>query len=315
MTSKVSVPSIMIGIGAGLVSALLFASLVGGSLFTLPLFFASPLPLMIAGLGWGPHAALAGGVVAVLILQIELGTPAALVMLGSAALPALILTELVGRRLLAGDRVSWFPIGRIATIAAVLMAIATLAGAVGIGFDVAATTTQVVAAFHETLASGGTPAADLPDALALEPFVRASVRLLPAFFPGFWTLMALLDLALAARIVRRAGRLERPWEDPAMIRVSPWLGLVFAAGFAGAFLPGSLGILASIAAGAAFAPLFLVGMGVLTVVTRPTDMRWILRATAYGLVLLFPIAALVMALAGIAETHLDLRRGRIRDAD
>lgn len=309
MTSKVSVPSIMIGIGAGFVSALLFASLVGGSLLTLPLFLASPLPLMVAGLGWGPHAVLAAGLTAIVILQVELSTPATLVHLGSAAVPALILTTLVGRRLPVGGRATWFPIGRIAMIAAVVMAIATLAGALAIGFDVAATAREVTATFHEALVSGGTPATDLPEAMALEPFVRASVRLMPAFFPAFWTLVLMLDLALAARIARRMGRLERPLEDPAMLTLSPWVGLIFAAGFAASFLPGSFGVMASIAAGASFAPLFLVGMAVLTVMTRPTDMRWILRASAYGLVLLFPIATLVMALVGLADLFLDLRRG------
>jgi hypothetical protein len=310
MTKTSFLPSVMIGIGAGLGSALLFATLVGGSLLTLPLFVASPLPLMAAGLGWGPLAVVAGVVAATVVLFAELGMPAALVMLGAAGLPALILTDLVGRVAASARGPIWMPIGRIATIAAVLMAIATTAGAVGIGFDVAETTRQVVAAFHEVLSSGSTPPADLPDAMALEPFVRASVRLMPAFFPAFWTLVLMFDLAIAARIVRRSGRLERPWEDLAMISVTPWTGLVFAAGFAGAFLPGTIGILAGIAAGAAFAPLFLVGMGVLTHLTRATEMRWIIRATAYGLVLLFPIAALVMALAGLSESFLDLRRGR-----
>lgn len=311
MTNTPSLPSAMIGIGAGLGSALLFASLVGGNVLTLPLFIASPLPLMAAGLGFGTTATGVGVATATLALLAGLGLPAALVSLGTSGIPALVLSALVGRAALGADgRADWFPIGRIATIAAVLMAIATTIGAIAIGFDVAATTRQVVAAFHEALTAGGTPPADLPDAMALEPFVRASVRLMPAFFPAFWTLVLMLDLALAARIVRRAGRLERPWEDLAMIEISPWAGLVFAAGFAGSFLTGSIGILAAVAAGAAFAPLFLVGMGLLTHLTRPTDMRWILRATAYGLVLLFPVAALVMALAGLTECFLDLRRGR-----
>ncbi len=313
MTREISLPSLLVGCGAGLLSAVLFASLIGGSLITLPLFLASPLPLMIAGLGWGAFAGLLGAFVAALVLLVELGTPAALVSLGAAGVPALLLTTLAGREIATPTGTVRPSIGRIATIAAVTMAIATVAGAIGIGFDVAETTRQVVAAFHEALASGGTPPADLPEAMALEPFVRASVRVMPAFFPGFWTLVLILDLILAARIVRRAGRLTRPWEDLALIEASPWTGLVFAAGFAGAFLPGTIGILASIAAGAAFAPLFLVGMGVLTVLTRSTDMRWILRSTAYGLVLLFPVAALVMALTGLAETFLDLR-GRTRSS-
>ncbi|NLH80871.1 MAG: DUF2232 domain-containing protein [Phyllobacteriaceae bacterium] len=311
MTSKISISSVLVGCGAGLLSAVLFASLVGGNLLTLPLFLASPLPLMIAGLGWGTLAGVLGAFLAAFVLLFELGTPAALVSLGTAGVPALLLTELAGREVATPNGVERPSTGRIATIAAVTMAIATVAGAIGIGFDVTETTREVVAAFHEALAAGGTPPADLPEAMALEPLVRASVRVMPAFFPGFWTLVLILDLVLAARIVRRAGRLTRPWEDLAEIRVSPWTGLVFAAGFAAAFLPGTIGILAAIAAGAAFAPLFLVGMAVLTVLTRSTDMRWILRSTAYGLVLLFPVAALVMALTGLAETFLDLR-GRSR---
>lgn len=311
MTSTFSIPSLLVGCGAGLLSAVLFASLVGGNVLTLPLFLVSPLPLMIAGLGWGTLAGVVGAVVSAFVLVVELGTPAALVSLGTAGLPALLLGELAVREIATANGPVRASIGRLATIAAVAMAIATTAGAIAIGFDVTETTREVVAAFHEALASGGTPPADLPEAMALEPFVRASVRVMPAFFPGFWTLVLILDLVLAARIVRRAGRLTRPWEDLALIEASPWTGLVFAGGFAAAFLPGTIGILAAIAAGAAFAPLFLVGMGVLTVLTRATDMRWILRSTAYGLVLLFPVAALVMALAGLAETFLDLR-GRTR---
>lgn len=308
MAKDSSLSSVAIGAGAGLAAAMLFAMLIGGSVITLPLFMASPLPLMIAGLGWGPVAAVVGAIVAAFVLLLEFSTPAAVVALGATGVPAVVLCGLVERRTIEGAETHWFPIGRIVTVAAVVMAIATTAGAVAIEFDVAETTRQVVAAFHEALAAGGTPPADLPEAMMLEPLVRASVRLMPAFFPALWTLVLMLDLAVAARILRRFGRLERPREDLAMVTISPWAGLVFAAGFAAAFLPGSTGVLASIAAGAAFAPLFLVGMGVLTVLTRATDMRWILRATAYGLVLLFPVAALVMALTGLAESFLDLRR-------
>lgn len=303
MKNNNSATAVVIGVGAGLGSALLFASLVGGSVLTVPLFAASPLPIMAAGIGFGPVAAVAAVVSAALVLVFELGTPAALVSLGAAGLPGLVLSGLVER----DEDGVWFPAGRITTIAAVIMAIATALGALGIGFDPIRTGHEVVAAFREMLVAAGTPATQMPDATAIEPLIFASVRLMPAFFPAFWTLVLALDLAIAVRILRRFGRVERPREDLAMIEISPIVGLVFAAAFAASFVPGSLGVLASIAAGAAFAPLFLVGMGLLTDVTRASDMRWILRATAYGLVLLFPVAALVMALAGLAETFLGLR--------
>ena len=310
MTSKVSVLSVFIAIAAGFASALAFASLIGGSPMALPVFAGAPLPLMVAGLAFGPVAAAIGGGVAIVTLQLGFGTPAALFELGAMAVPAVVLTHLAGRSTTVGGVERWYPIGALVTATAVLMAVATLAGAVAIGFDVEATTREVVAQFRHALAEGGTAPADLPEAVSLEPFVRASVRLMPAFFPAFWTLVLMLDLAIAARLARRLAGFARPVEDVAMMTPPLAVGMVFAAGFAGAFLPGSLGILAAIAAGAAFAPLFLVGMGVLTVVTRGSDMRWILRATAYGLVLLFPIAALVMALVGLTDSFVSLRRGR-----
>ncbi|MEA2345863.1 MAG: hypothetical protein QOF63_4032, partial [Thermoanaerobaculia bacterium] len=49
---------LLIGIGAGVAAALLFASLASGSLFALLLFYLSPLPILIAALGWNYIAGL-----------------------------------------------------------------------------------------------------------------------------------------------------------------------------------------------------------------------------------------------------------------
>src|SRR5260370_20341691 len=48
---------LLVGVAAGLAAALLFASLLSHSLFSLLLFYLAPLPLMIAGLGWSHFAA------------------------------------------------------------------------------------------------------------------------------------------------------------------------------------------------------------------------------------------------------------------
>ena len=46
--------AILAGLGAGLVSALLFASATAGTLISVLVLFAlSPMPVAIAGLGWG----------------------------------------------------------------------------------------------------------------------------------------------------------------------------------------------------------------------------------------------------------------------
>ncbi|HEX3161226.1 MAG TPA: DUF2232 domain-containing protein, partial [Pseudolabrys sp.] len=48
----------IIGIGAGVAAALLFASVTSGIWLSVPLFYLAPLPIMIAGLGWSHWAAL-----------------------------------------------------------------------------------------------------------------------------------------------------------------------------------------------------------------------------------------------------------------
>jgi len=44
----------LIALAAGAASALMFASIISGALFSLVLFYLAPLPLMVAAIGWGP---------------------------------------------------------------------------------------------------------------------------------------------------------------------------------------------------------------------------------------------------------------------
>ena len=56
----------LIGLGAGVCSALLYASALSGSMLSLVLFLLAPLPIMIAALGWSHWAALAAVLIAAL---------------------------------------------------------------------------------------------------------------------------------------------------------------------------------------------------------------------------------------------------------
>ena len=55
---------VLIGIGAGAATALLFASVASGSLLSVLLFYLAPLPILIAALGWSHWAALIAAVFA-----------------------------------------------------------------------------------------------------------------------------------------------------------------------------------------------------------------------------------------------------------
>ena len=55
---------VLVGLGAGAAAALLFASVVSGSLAAVFLFYLAPLPIMIAALGWSHIAGLIAAAIA-----------------------------------------------------------------------------------------------------------------------------------------------------------------------------------------------------------------------------------------------------------
>ncbi len=310
MTSKVSVPSILIAIAAGLASGVMFASLVGGSLLTLPLFLAAPMPLVIATLGWGWPAGVLAAFVAVAGIQVGVGTHAGLAMLFAVALPAVIPAHLAGRSVVdATGATRWYPIGALLAAMTVLVAMITVLGGIGMDFDPVATAALLVTAFHQTMVEGAASGASVPDMAQLEPFVRGTVRLMPAFFPATWLVVLVFDLWLGAKAVALSGRLRRPADDLSAVDLPIAAGLLFGvSAVVAVFVPGPLGLIAEVVAGALFAAHFLVGLAVLHAVTRATDMRPILLAFAYGVVLLFTLPAALVALVGVFEPFLGLRR-------
>lgn len=313
MTRVISAPSFLVGIGAGLASALLFASLVGGSMAALPLFLLAPLPLAIAAFGWGTPAGLVAGAVAILAVGFGFGFPSMIAVLLIDVAPMLIAVHLLGlARLTDPDDAEapreWYPIGRALVAVVIVVCVATLVGGFAIGFDVEETTAQVLATYRHVMSTGGS--VPVPASTELEPFVRNTVQLMPAFFPAFGVLVTVLELWVASRIVRKSGRLARPAEDLAAVELPIAAGFVFAATTALAFVGGTLGVIASVIAGALFSAHLLVGMGVLQTVTRGSGMRIIILAFVYGIALLFTLPAALIALAGLAEPFTALRRRR-----
>lgn len=314
MTSKISVPTLMIALGAGLASGGLFATLIGASLMALPLFLAAPLPIMLVTLGWGTLAGGLAGFIAVAGIQIELGTHAAGAMAVAIIGPALAMAHLARRSHPVdpqdpqGPR-RWYPLGALLSATVVMVSVVTVLGAVAIGFDPDTTTAQVVGALRATQAEGAATGAPAPEAMQLEPFVRATVRLMPAFFPATWLLVLVIDLWLAAKVVVLSKRALRPMDDLAAVDLPIAAGLVFVvAVMIAVFVPGTPGLIGEIVTGALLAAHFLVGLGVLHTATRGSDMRWIILAFVYGIVLLFTIPAALIALVGLFEPFLGLRR-------
>src|ERR1700761_9404056 len=116
------IATILIALAAGLASALMFASITSGALISLLLINIAPLPLMVAGLGWGPLGAAIGSVVATVVIGCVFGLPYGVAFVLTNALPACWLSHLV---LLARPQANamattaqekpleWYPVGRI----------------------------------------------------------------------------------------------------------------------------------------------------------------------------------------------------------
>src|SRR5260221_2044301 len=98
------ITNILIALAAGCASALMFASIISGALISLLLFYLAPLPLMVAGLGWGPLGAAIGGIAAGTGLGLLFGMPYLIAFVVTVALPAWWLGHLalLGRPVPAG---------------------------------------------------------------------------------------------------------------------------------------------------------------------------------------------------------------------
>ena len=126
----------LVGIGAGVAAAVLFASLKSASLLSMVLFYLAPLPLMIAALGWSHWSALIGALTGAIALGAVFGSVFFSGFLACAGLPAWWLgyLALLARSGPAGD-LDWYPIGRIVLWAAILGTLVVVAAIPTLGLD------------------------------------------------------------------------------------------------------------------------------------------------------------------------------------
>src|SRR5579872_4464632 len=92
---QLMIATILVALAAGLASALMFASITSGALISLLLINLAPLPLMVAGLGWGPLCAVIGSVAATCVISSVFGLSYGMAFVLTNALPACWLSHLV----------------------------------------------------------------------------------------------------------------------------------------------------------------------------------------------------------------------------
>jgi len=326
---------VIIGIGAGLAAALLvaapLASLLSGASLGLAVLLGSiaPLPILIAAIGWSHWAGLiAAGVGAaalalalsgVLFLPFLIGVGLPAWWLGYLSLlarpaPARSATSALPGAPPAADNMEWYPAGRLVIWTALLATAVVTATLLNIGLDAETIraglrqSLEKVLRLHMHIPAG----APLDVSGLSDPNRPLAVFaiMLPTATAVFTTIATLINLWLAARIVKISGRLKRPWPDLVAISFPPAVAALLAAAIAGGFLPNLVGLIAGVLAATLLTAYAALGFAVLHNITGGMMGRGFVLAAAYAAVGVLGWPVLVMTLLGLADTLIDVR-GRV----
>jgi hypothetical protein len=302
---------ILIGLGGGLASALLFYSAARGSpLLSTLLLLLTPLPSLLAGLGWGWLPAAAGAVAGSLVMAIAASLPFAAGYFLALGLPAALIAHLA--YLSRPDpqdpnQREWYPVGRL------------IAGMSLYGGALPVLVLPLIGGSYEFLRApmgeffrrlsirapelGLRPLTD-QQSEALAEFV---VAVLPGLLAAYWVAIFAFNLYLAGRIARASGRLGRDWPDLPGLAYPPGFPLLIALAVAAWFVPGTIGVAGASFGGALLLAYLIAGLALMHFIARGRA-PWILWFVYAGLVLFGPYAAVVLTLGGLLEPALKLKR-------
>jgi len=309
---------ILIGIGAGLVSAVLFASTMTGSALAVALFYVTALPGFLAGLAWGTTAAIAAATVGTALTGLLLAPIAGLGYFLTLGLPITILCHLALLARTPDDpapsngndsgSMEWYPVGRIVTWAAFMAGgIAALSIPV-FGMDIETYRASLKEVLDKTFLSQ--MPAGLPqgfDKADMEPVMELLIRALPAASAIIWLSVMLLNMWSAGRIASVSGRAVRPWPDFKSMTYPAPVAIGFVASLLGTFSPGILSIVATGFTGAFLLAYVLLGLVVLHVMAGQTAYKFALLSALYLGMFLFGWVALVVAFVGIGDPLMRFR--------
>jgi Predicted membrane protein (DUF2232) len=306
---------LIIGAGAGLISAALFASAATATALAGVLFYLAPLPICLAGLGWGGMAALISALTGTVIVAASLGPGTAAIFALSIAAPTALLAHLalLSRPAMTPQGAStaaleWYPPGRIVGWAALIAGLLAGILVLILGYDQESYRESI----RQILNHSALKELDRDGTLFTEENIASLsnvlARALPAAFAIVWLTITLFNLWMAGLIVDASGRALRPWPDLHALELPNALVLAFAIALAASFLPGLPGLLATGLAGAVLFAYVLQGLAVIHVYSRGVPLRGLMLATVYIGILLLGWVAILVAIVGLAEPLLGLRQ-------
>jgi hypothetical protein len=300
----------VVGLGAGAASALLFASIASGSFLSIFLFYVTPLPIMIAALGWSHWAAAIAALSAATSLAAVFGSMFFIAFMVGTGIPAWWLGYLamLARPAANGGALEWYPPGRLVLWCAGFAVLIVGIGILTFGTDLDSFRAQMRLGLERLIQfRPDSPPAAQTSQTHLIDFLVAVVPLAAGVLA---TITNVLNLWLAAVIVKFSGRLRRPWPDLPALTFPRTAAVVFAAAVALTFVGGMVGLLATVGSAALVVAYGIVGFAVLHTLTRNVRGRSLVLGAAYAAVILFFWPVLALCMLGLADAAIDLR-GRI----
>ncbi len=307
---------LLLGFGAGLVSALLFGVVAVGSPAGMVLSYLAPLPILIVALGWHHLVGLLSVAIGALATSFFLRSSAGLAFALGPALPAwwLAYLALLGRAVPSGSGVQWMPTGRLLLWTGVTGSFIALAAAIGLGGGDHAQFADTLRRATDSLLRSeiGMPRqgpAGTIGGVPADTLVRLLILLTPMVAAAVFSLTLALNLWLGAKVVSMSGRLPRPWPLIPEIRMPVVALALLAAAILAGLTAGWLGVAGRALAGGLSMMFALQGLALIHVGTNGRPGRGAVLALSYLLaIVLGHIVLPFLAVAGMIDTATPLRR-------
>lgn len=342
------VPYWIAGIAAGILSALLFWSHASGSLLAWFLICLTPLPIFIAGLGWGAMSALIGALIGFLLLSsFESATAGLLYLMHFGLVPYWLSRQALLYRVEAApilpvvqsypsddeedddiaparaddqhhapENVEWYQVGGLmgwTAIGGCLILLLTEIAVILAGYD------GLFIALKNTIMGILSDSAIIePDGtwlgIPIEPerIALLGMALLPAILMASWSLLMLLHMWVAQEILQRFDHTLRPMPDFLHFELPPYLLWLLLGAVALSFIPGETAFLGGALTFVLLVPSFLLGLSVIHAISRRLIDHSTLRFCALGLfylILIVPGWLIVpVGLLGIVENWAHIRQ-------
>ena len=308
-----------IAIGAGLASALLFFIPVKGTTAAMALALLGPLPVMIAGLGFGPRVGLSAAAAGTLAIALALDPLLGLFFAASLGLPAFWLAHLAARTsdfvvpetgetlaapaFSSGKLLAW--IATLAAASAMLPALVLAVRYPSVAAGLDDTARQLAPVVRRLL--GGE--ANMPYQMSAQEFARVLVLAMPALIAAWSVATLSFNLWLAGRIARMSG-LDTPRADdlPSKLRLPRDCLLVLGASVAACALGETPRFIASTLTAALLMSYALHGLAVVHGFLRANPLRSGLLFGVYALIFMTAWPLLLAVAIGIFDSLIPVKR-------